>query len=255
MKQIIGIFLMIVQTVLGIVLCIGIATVINMNSDTVLKAVYKANYLETTSFAAKETLMGYMTEEKADEILKNISVKSEIKELVGAIDNNTVEKKAEAMKAEMNTKVVMSLEDDVDENLKEQFATIVSNAYMKTIFPISEMSLVSKYCALYKNKIILAVVVLALIYGIIFVALSKGRKTYKWQIISMYNVVIFTLIIFALLGTVTNITIGNERTSEVITNIIKNVRGDILIAVFVMILLAIISNYFAYFRKKKSKHS
>ena len=85
MKQIIGIFLMVIQTVLGIVLCIGIATVINMNSDTVLKAVYKANYLETTSFAAKETLMGYMTEEKADEILKNISVKSEIKELVGAM--------------------------------------------------------------------------------------------------------------------------------------------------------------------------
>ena len=54
MKQIIGIFLMVIQTVLGIVLCIGIATVINMNSDTVLKAVYKANYLETTSFAAKE---------------------------------------------------------------------------------------------------------------------------------------------------------------------------------------------------------
>ena len=154
MKQVSGIFFMVVQTILGIVLCLGIATVVNMNSDSILKAIYKADYLETTELAAKQTLIGYMTEEKADLILKEISIKSEIKELVQAMDNNTLEKKAKEMEREVKNKVMVSLEDDVDENVKEQFASIVSNACMKSIFPISEMNLVSNFFAVYKTKII-----------------------------------------------------------------------------------------------------
>ncbi len=251
MKQILGIFLMILQSILGIIICLSIALVVNMNSDAALKAIYDAKYLETTSTAAKQTLEGYMSKEKAEEILNKVSVKSSIKELTLAMDNNTVEKKAEDIKENIKEKIILSLEDESSEDTKVQYAEVVANAYMKTIFPVSEMSLVSRIYTLYQNKIIFGVIVLALVYGIIYVFLSKGRKTYKWQIIAIYNSIIFLVIAFVMLGTVTGITIGNERTSVVITNMLTGIRMDVLLTVLGLLILAIFSNYIAYFRKKK----
>ncbi len=253
MKQITGIILMVIETLLGIVICVGIAVAVNMNSDRVLKAAYKANYLNLTEQAVEETLKGYMTEDKVDEILDEVSVKSSVKELIVAMDNNTVEKKAEIMRGEINSKVINSLEDDIDESLKKEFANVVSNAYMKTIFPTKEMSMVSRIYTLYESKITLGIIVIAVIYGIIYVYLSKGRKMYKWQIISMYNTIVFVLAIYVLTSMVSGITIGNPRTANVIINMISKIRLDLLYTALGVAVLAIISNYFAYFKKTKKK--
>jgi len=244
---------MIVQTILGIVLVVGIAVAININSDSLIKAIHKADYLETTEIAAKETLSHYMDVNQVEEILSKTSVKSEIKELANAMDNNTIDKVADNISKSMKEKVVKSIKDDVDTGTKESYAAVVTDAYMKTIFPTTELGLVSSMYTRYKAKIELMLIILGLIYAVIYVSLSMGKKMYKWEIVSLYNVIIFTSIIAILLGSFSDIVIGNVRTTAVISNLINSVRVDVVIGIIAVFALSIISNYIAYFKKKRRK--
>lgn len=253
MKQIIGAILMVVQTVLGVVLVVGVAVAININSDSLIKAIHKSNYLENTEIEARETLCHYMDVGQVEEILNNTSVKSEIKELANAMDSNTIDKVAANISISMKEKVVSSIKDDVDAATKESYATVVTNAYMKTIFPTTELGLISGMYTRYKAKVELALIILGLVYAVIYVFLSMGKKTYKWEIVSLYNVMIFASIIAILIGAFNGIVIGNERTTSVILNLINGIRIDIIIGIVIVLLLSILSNYVAYFKRTKKK--
>jgi len=251
LRDVIGVGLMIVLTISGIILSFGLALNQVLNSDGILICMIEANYLNDSEEEAKKVFENYMTEEKAKQVLENISVKSHIRQIAEAFDNNTVEQVASTVKEEMKEQVIESLDEDIAESTKDNYATVVSNAYIKSIFPVTELSTLSGIYKTYGSKLVMALVILSVISAGIYIYLATGKKTYKWAIIALYNVIILNIIIVFVLGILDGIVIGNERTTAVITNMLSKIKINALLATAIVLVIAVISNYIAYFKKRK----
>lgn len=248
-KQIIGAILMIILTISGVVL--GVLISINIDSNAITQLMVKSNYLEESEKEVQNVLKNYLTAEKAALVLENISVKSDICELVEALDNNTVMQRTEQIKKDMQLEITKVLDDFVDENTKTQFATTVSDVYVKTIFPVTEYNMLSMVYAKYSNVLKYICVALVILIIGIYIYLMTGKKTYKWNIIAIYNVVLINIILILLTYSFNNIVVGNERTTLVISNLISSIRNNLIVYIVFALILAGISNYIAYFRHKK----
>ena len=135
-KHIIGAILMVLLTVLGIVLSYGVSVTKVLSSNGIMKSMIDTDYLTRSEEAAKNVLLNYMDQEKAEEILNNVSVKSGIREIAAAFDNNTINEATEKVKETLKEQVIASLDKDIEVNTKESFAMLVSDAYIKAIFPV-----------------------------------------------------------------------------------------------------------------------
>jgi len=251
LKDIIGTILMVVLTISGIVLSFGVAINGVLSSDGILDSMITSEYLNMSENESKTVLSHYMSTDKAEEILKNVSVKSGIRQIAEAFDNNTVEQVANTVKQEMKEQVIESLDEDIAESTKDNYATVVSNAYIKSIFPVTELSTLSGIYKTYGSKLVMALVILSVISAGIYIYLATGKKTYKWAIIALYNVIILNIIIVFVLGILDGIVIGNERTTAVITNMLSKIKINALLATAIVLVIAVISNYIAYFKKRK----
>ena len=252
-KQIIGAILMVVMTILGVVLSILISLSIILNSNTILKAVNNTNYLEKSKEAAKDVFLNYLPEDKVEEILTNISVKADIKTLIEAIDTNSIKDIAKVETDEVKGKIIAVLGDEITEDIKDSFATKVSNEYIKTIFPVTEFSVLGKFVVTYISKIITVAVAILVIITVIYIYLACGKKTYKWAIIAIYNIIILSIIFVIALNVLDGIAIGNKNVTLVILELINLFRLNVVYISIVWFVIVIISNYIAYFRKRKHK--
>lgn len=252
-KQIIGAILMIILTVSGILvgLCISITT--SINSDAIIKYIKKTNYLTDTEEEIKALLNNYLTKEKANLVLNNISVKSNILELAKSLDNNTVEEISKNLKENMQNEIEKVIDDNIDEKTKQEFATVVSEAYIKTIFPISEFNILSSIYKKYSTNIKLAYIALIILMIGIYIYLACDKKTYKWNIVALYNIIIINIILVLLTHKFNNIVIGNTRTTTIINEMIRSVKNIEIVYIVVMLAIAIVSNYIAYFKYKNRK--
>lgn len=251
LKEIIGAILMVILTISGIILSFGISANCVLSSEGILNAMIQEDYLEKSEQESKTVLGHYMTAEKAEEILKNVSTKSAIRQITEAFDSNTVEKIASDVKTEMKQAVINTLEQDISQDTKEKFATVVSDAYIKSIFPVTEFNILSGIYKTYGSKLVLMLVIIAIISVTIYIYLATGKKTYKWAIIAMYNIIILNVILVLILGTLNGIVIGNERTTAVVISMLNKIKMNVLIATIITFAIAVISNYIAYFRKRK----
>jgi len=251
LRDVIGVGLMIVLTISGIILSFGLALNQVLNSDGILICMIEANYLNDSEEEAKKVFENYMTEEKAKQVLENISVKSHIRQIAEAFDNNTVEQVASTVKAEVKQIVLDSLDTKKATENEKSYATVVSEAYIKSIFPVTEFNILSSMYRTYSSKLTLALVIVAIVIIIIYTYLATGKKTYKWAIIALYNIMILNIILVIALGILNGIVIGNERTTSVIINMLSKIKINVIIATFVTFIIAVISNYIAYFRKVK----
>ena len=251
MRQIIGCVLMVALSIIGIILSLGISGICILNSDGVMKSMLEADYLESSEKEAREVFENYLPKEKVDAILETISVKSQIREIAEAFDNNTVTQVANSFKLATKDEIIKVLDQDISEDTKASFAEVVSSSYIKTIFPVTELSILSNIYNNYASKVILAFVILALVSLIVYLYLALGHKTYKWAIIALYNIAIINIIFVVIMGSLSGIVIGNERTTSVITNMVNDIKFNILIATALVIFISVISNYIAYFKKRK----
>ncbi|MBQ8043333.1 MAG: hypothetical protein IJ272_04190 [Clostridia bacterium] len=251
LKEIIGAIFMIVLTISGIILSFGVAINGVLSSDGILASMIQTDYLDKSEQQAKTVLSHYMSQEKAKEILENVSVKASVRQIADSFDNNTVEQVANNVKQEMKQAVLESLDENIASDTKEQFATVVSDAYIKSIFPVTELSTLSGIYKTYSSKLVLALVIIAIVSIGIYIYLATGKKTYKWAIIALYNVIILNIILLVVLGVLNGIVIGNERTTAVIISMLDKIKINVLIATLITFVIAVISNYIAYFRKKK----
>lgn len=250
-KQILGAILMIILTVSGILFGLLISITTSINSDAIINFMIKANYLTDTEEEAKTVLNSYLTESNTNTVLNNISVKSNIRELAMSLDNNTVNEISTSIKENMQKEIVKVIEDNIDEKTKQEFASVVSEAYIKTIFPVSEFNILSSIYKKYSSNINLIYIVLGILIAGIYMYLACGKKTYKWNIVALYNIIIVNILLIILTHTFNNIVIGNVRTTAVINEMIKGIKTTEIIYTAIIFVVAIISNYIAYFRHKK----
>ena len=250
-RHIIGAILMAVLTVAGIVLSFGGAITRVLSSEGIIKSMIEVDYLAKSEQEARNVLLNYLGAEKADTVLNDVSVKSDIREIAAAFDNNTVVEVAENMKENLKETIIETLDDDVQKNTKESFATVVSNEYIKTIFPVSEFNILSSIYEKYSTKLFLGDIILAVICIGIYIYLALGKKTYKWAIIALYNITILNLIVLSLVSIFNGIVIGNERTTAVIVNILDTIKTNVVLYTIIIFVIAVVSNYLAYFKKRK----
>lgn len=250
-RQIIGAILMVILTIAGIVLSFGIAITSKLNSEGILKSMIKTGYLAKSEDKAYHVLCNYLAEDKVEKILEEISVKSQIREIAEAFDNNTVAEVADSMKQEVEEQIISVIDKNIPEETKKSFVNVVSTSYIKTIFPVTELDLLSGIYKTYSTKILFAIIILALICVVIYIYLALGKKTYKWAIIAMYNVIILNIILVIALGALNGIVIGDTMTTQVILYILGSVKTTVLLICLIILLIAIVSNYIAYFKKRK----
>lgn len=251
LKNVIGTICMIVLTISGMLLSFGLAINSVFDSDGILNIMLDTQYLEKSEKEAKTVLAHYMSNKKADEVLEKISTKSSIRQMTEAFDSNNVEQVANSVKMDMKQAVLNSLEDNASTDTKDKFATVVSDAYIKSIFPVTEFNLLSNIYSKLSSKLNLALVIIGIVFIAIYIYLATGKKTYKWAIIALYNVIILNIIMILALGIFNGIVIGNERTTAVIVGMLNRIKINVVIATIITFAVSVISNYIAYFRKRK----
>ena len=252
-KQVVSSVLMVILSVFLILLVVSISVVTNVKSQSIIKAMEKVDFINNAETNAKCVLENYLPEEKVQEVLKKVSISAEIKEIVSGFDNNTVEKIANEKQQEIKKQIVDILDEDIGDNNKQLFAETVSTAYIKAILPVSEFNTISKINARYNQKLVLAITVIFILCIFILFFLYVGKKTFKWAVIALYNSVIFNSIVLILLNSFNNIRVGNNNTTVVILQILKQIKTGILIGIVITIVIVGIFNYIAYFRKRKHK--
>lgn len=251
LKEVIETICMLVLTISGILLSFGLAINSVLNSDGILTVMIDTEYLEKSENEASVVLRHYMSDEKADEVLEKISTKSSIRQITEAFDSNNVEQGANSVKADIKQAVLNSLEGDSSDNNKDKFATVVSDAYIKSIFPVAEFNLLSNMYSKFSSKLNLALIIIGVVSIGTYVYLATGKKTYKWAIIALYNIVILNIILLIILGMFNGIVIGNERTTAVIIGILNKIKINVVVATMIVFVTSVVSNYIAYFKKKK----
>mgnify|MGYP003287556680 CR=1 FL=1 len=242
---------MIVLTLSGIMLSFGLAINSVLSSNGILNIMLDTEYLEKSENEAKTVLTHYMSDEKADKVLQKISTKSSIRQITEAFDNNNVGQVANNVRLDMKQAVLNSLEDNSRDDTKDKFATVVSDAYIKSIFPVTEVNLLSNIYSKIGTRLNLALIIISIVAIAIYIYLATGKKTYKWAIISLYNVIILNIILTLVLGTFNGIVIGNDRTTDVIIGMLNKIKINIVIATIITFAVSVISNYVAYFKKRK----
>ena len=252
-KKVFDILLMVIQTILLVLLVTLTSIFIEINSSSILKTMEKAGYLQKAETSAKEALNNFLPIDKTEEVLKSISVKSQIKEMTLSLDNNTVEQVANEKKNEIKNEIIKVLDSSVDIDTKESFASTVSEVYIKAIFPVTEFKTLSIVNSRYSERLILSLVIILIISLGIYIYFLSGKKKIKWMIISIYNSIFFSVLIYTQIGMFNNISIGNINTTSVILEFIKNVKFNIIIGIILLIILCFLSNWKAYFRKRKHK--
>lgn len=250
-KDIIGAICMVVLTLSGILLSFGIAINSVLSSEGILNIMIKSEYLEKSEDEATNILKNYMSAEKAEKILKNISTRAAIRQITEAFDSNNVEQVANSVKIDMKQAVINSIEDNTSNDTKEKYATVVSDAYIKSIFPVTEFNLLSNIYSKLSSKLNLALIITAIVVIVIYIYLATGKKTYKWAIIALYNIIILNIILLIMLGMFNGIVIGNERTTTVVMGMLNKIKINVIISTIVTFGIAVISNYIAYFKKRK----
>lgn len=250
-KQIIGAVLMVILTVAGILISITTAIIQVLNSDEILSSMVKSNYIDKSTQEAKTVLTHYMSYEKVEEILENVNVRSHIKDITEAFDSNIIEEIALKKKNEMKQQILSSLDENISKDTKENFANIVSDAYIKTIFPVKELNILSEIYEAYSTKLILFIFIMAVVVIAIYLYLAYGHKTYKWAIIALYNIIIINIVLVFALGVFNGVVIGNDRTTALIITMLNKIKTNVIIGTSVIFIIAVISNYIAYFRKRR----
>lgn len=254
LKEIIGAILMVILTISGVLLTVAVSVTCNINSEAIVNSMTKSDYLNKTEEETKLALKNYLSEEKLEEVFKNISIKSDIKEIANAMENGTVKKQANAVKEHLTNEVISVIDENVDEKSKNEFAKQISDTYIKTIFPVTEFDLISSMYNKYSDNIQFITVILAVIIIGIYIFLACSQKTYKWNIISAYNVIFINIMLVVFTFSLNDIVIGNIRTTSVINQIITGIRMKMILITVITLVIAILSNYVAYFRHKKSKN-
>ena len=251
LRDVIGIILMVVLSISGIVLSFGISISTVISSNGIKDSMLDVSYTDRTINECRTTLGHYMSLEKAEEIFNAISVKSHIRQITSAFDTNNIEQAANDVKNEMKQAVIASLEDNISSDTKESYAMVVSEAYIKNLFPITEFSILSNIYHMYTSRLVLLLIILGIVSVCIYIYLANGKKTYKWAIIPLYNIVIINILLIIVFGIFNNIFIGNARTTDVVLNMLAKIKSNVIISTIVVFVIAIVSNYIAYFRKRK----
>ena len=251
LRDVIGTILMVILSISGIVLSFGISISTAISSNGIIDSMLDVSYMDRTVNECRTTLGHYMGSEKVEEIFKDISVKSHIRQITAAFDTNNIEQAVNNVKNEIKQAVIASLEDNSSSDTKESYAAVVSEAYIKNLFPVTEFSILANIYHTYTSRLVLILVILAVVSVGIYIYLANGKKTYKWAIIGLYNIVILNILLVIVFSVFNNIFIGNARTTDVVLNMITKIKSNVIISTIVVFVVAIVSNYIAYFRKRK----
>lgn len=250
LRDVINFICIIILTIFSIVLICSISLVTNLNSNGITKAVEKTGYLDYCEAEMNKILLNYLPEDKVDNLLEKVNVKGNVIELINAFDSNKIEAISIDMKKNVEQEILQVLDDNINEETKKEFASVVANVYMSEIFPVSEFDMISTYYHQYVQYVIMAIVIVGIICIIISIYFISNRKGKNCFIVSLYNIIILSLILVLMFGILDNIVIGDEITTSIILNLVSGIKNIILLCIVLISLITLIFNYFTYFRKR-----
>lgn len=251
LRDVINFIGIIILTIFSIVLICSISLVVTLNSNGIMKAVEKTGYLDSCEAEMKKILLNYLPEDKVDNVLEEVNVKGDIIGVINAFDSNKIEANATDMRKNVEEEVLQVLDDNTSEETKKEFANVVANVYMSEIFPVTEFDMISTYYQHYVQYIIMAIVIVGIICAIMCIYFISSRKGKNCFIVSLYNIIILSLMLVLMFGILDNLVIGDEITTSIILNLISGIKDIIVFCIVLISVVVLILNYFIYFKKRK----
>jgi len=242
-KNILGFICMLITTILGSILIFVISLIMEISSNGIMNAANKTNYFEMCKKDINEVLLNYMPQENVDSVLEEVDINTSIIGLINGFDSIKIDALAGDLKETVREKVKLSLNGNITEENKQEFSNVVSNAFVSEIFPSKEFHLVSSYYNKYVPYLELGTIVVLVLLGIIYIGMLLWKENRKWLIVSLYNILILSVIIAIMLSMFDNIVIGSEKTTSLVLGIISNIKENMYILSGIFFTVSIVLNY------------
>lgn len=252
-KKIVNVIVMLLITILGMITiwCIGIGFVITPNG--IKTCMNKSGYYSKIEEKLNSEFSYYLNEDKVKDMLVKIPAKENVDYILTGIDDQTVKERAENVKQEVKNIIFRDLSDlSSDENV-ELFSENMSEKYVKTILPISQLDKYSEVYAKYINKLHMVTICSLTITIIMIIIAFLSKDSSKFGIIALYNVIIFSVFLICIMFLNSNIALGDIKL--VIQQMLHETINAVILELLLVVLSLGVANYFVFFTKKSETSS
>ena len=247
-KKILSIIAMLAITILGMFTIWGISIRYVLSPKEIISSMDRANYATDVEKKLKSEFKYYLDEEKTQDIFVKAPIKENIKYILSGVSDQSVEEKSENVKQEVKNIIYRNLSELVSTESAEIFSKNMSEKYIKTILPVSQINKYSKLYVKYIGKLNSVIICSLIITLIIIVIVFLDKESIRFGVISLYNIIIMSVPLAVVILTNSNIALGSIR--KVVQQILYGVVATVGIQIGVIILALAVINYLLYFRKK-----
>jgi len=193
-----------------------------------------------------------MSEQDINSLLENNRVKKDVDKLIGSMKSNLLLEEESFLKAEFEENLLDFINaNDLTANNINEYTQKISNVYFSNLFPTNELNAIQNIILKIQDTS-LYILIIAIISSVLCVIyLENGGKQKKWFFVSIYNIIIFCLVLIVVLSNFSDIYYSNNAVTDLLTAFIVSAIWDIALVVIILLITVIILNYIEYFRKVK----
>lgn len=234
-------------TLLGLCLVWVLAIRLSISIDSIKSATKVSGYNNIIEMKIREEFSDYIGNEQIQELLSKIPIKDNIYYILSGIQDDTVEVRAENVQHEVYNVIYRNLKDKTSKESIDIFSKTMSEKYVKTLLPISYFAKYSKIYIKYEEKLNMIIVVISIMVVILFIVLSYNKRSFKYVIVALCDIVIISIYIMVVLLSNKSLALGNVRL--VIEQVVESITIKVGLELLLIIAIIIYMNYVKYLKK------
>lgn len=249
-KRVMQVLGLIVITLLGFCLVWLIAVRLKLSAKGIISAMNNSEYYIQVEDKIEKEFENYLDDENAKDIISNVSVRKNGEYILSGILDNTVELNADKVQQEVYNILYRKLKSETNEENVELFAKRMSEKYIKMLIPVKYFSKYSKIYVKYVSTLDKVIICLLIIVGVTTIIMILKEECFKYVMISLYNIVVFSFyMMFIILGN-NNLALGSLRV--LVVELLNNILFTVVLEIIVVICVIMLANYCKYYKKQKN---
>lgn len=250
-KKVISPILMVVLTVSFIVAIIAIIFLHLTNVNTLKSKITDIKYYDKVEINITNSLKNYMTEQDISSLLDNSKVKKDVDKLIGSMKSNMLLEEESFLKAEFEENLLKLINaNDLTTNNINVYTQKISNVYFSNLFPTNELDTIQNIILKIQDSSIYVLIISIISLLLCVIYLVNAGKQKKWLFVSIYNNIVFCLVLIVILSNFTDIYYSNNAVTDLLTAFIVSTIWDIVLVGIILLITVIILNYIEYFKKR-----
>ena len=250
-KKVIAPILMVVLTISFIVAIIAIIFLHLTNVNTLKSKITDIKYYDKVEINITNSLKNYMTEQDISSLLDNSKVKKDVDKLIGSMKSNMLLEEESFLKAEFEENLLKLINaNDLTTNNINVYTQKISNVYFSNLFPTNELDTIQNITLKIQDSSIYVLIISIIFLLLCVIYLLNAGKQKKWLFVSIYNGIVFCLVLIVILSNFTDIYYSNNAVTDLLTAFIVSGIWNIVLVEILLLITVIILNYIEYFKKR-----